>query len=243
MLRQIFFIVIALLPVGITGCLYERPQSYNNSEVVQFMEGQHTGEFTSIELEGNYLVKLENAEENSIEIHADEEMKELILVDISDGVLSVKTIDNNLFKNHRRAELIIKAPVIKFIEIKESASFVSDETFRFDHLEIKSAGALKMDISLSGNYFGGEMAGATDLNLRGDIEQVKLEIPGAGKVAAFDLHVADLDLSLAGAGKAEVYASQRLNVDVAGACSVTYKGSPEKVFTNVSGIGRVREAD
>jgi VCBS repeat-containing protein len=242
MLRQIIIFVVLLLPVGITGCLFDSPQSYNHSDVDQMSFERETGDFTSVKLEGNYHVRLENSETSSVEINAGEELKELILVDIKNGVLTVKTLEKRSFDNRKQAELIIKAPTIEYIKIEESAIIVSEQPFRFDELSIESAGALKMDIELIGNQFVGEMAGATDLKLRGKVTQVKLNIPGAGNVSAFDLHTDEMDLSLSGAGKAEVFADKRLNVDVAGACIVTYKGSPDEVFTNISGIGRVREA-
>jgi hypothetical protein len=218
MLRYILIFAVLLLPVGITGCLYDSPRSNNgNSDVEQMRFKRQTNDFSSVKLSGNYLVKLENSETSSVEINADEELRELILVDVKNGVLTVKTLEKKSFGNKKRADLIIKAPAIELIEIEESASIVSDQPFRFDKLRVKSAGALKMDIELIGNEFAGEMAGATDLNIRGKVDRVKLDIPGAGKVSAFGLRTKELDLSLSGAGKAEVFASKRLNVDVAGA--------------------------
>lgn len=242
MLRYILIFATLLLSAGISGCLYDSPRSHNSSDVEQVSFKRQTNDFSSVKLSGNYLVRLENSDISSVEINADEQLSELILVDVKNGVLTVKTLDEKLFGNRSRAELIIRAPEIRLIEIEESASIVSEQPFRFDKLRVESAGALKMDIELIGNHFSGEMAGATDLDLRGQVDQVKLNLPGAGKVSAFELRTKELDLTLSGAGKAEVFATQRLNVDVSGACSVTYKGNPEKVYTNVSGIGRVREA-
>jgi len=242
MLRYILIFTTLLLSAGISGCLYDSPRSRQGSNVEQVSFKRQTNEFTTVKLRGNYLVTIENSDTSSVEINADEELKELILVDVENGVLTVKTLEEKFFRNKRRAELIIKAPNIESIEIEESASIVSDKPFRFDKLKVESAGALRMDIELIGNEFSGDMAGATDLYLRGNVNQVKLDIPGAGNVSAFKLHTGEMDLSLAGAGKAEVFAKKRLNVDIAGACSVTYKGNPEKVYTNISGIGRVREA-
>ncbi len=243
MLRQILILAVLLLPLSITGCLYDTPRSYNyDSDVEQMSFKPQTDDFSTVKLIGNYLVKLENSETSSIEINADETLRELILVDVKNGVLTIETLKNNALGSIPKAELIIKASTINLIEIEKSANIVSHKPFRFDKLRIQSAGALKMDIDLVGNEFSGEMAGATDLNLRGEVGQVKLNIPGAGKVSAFGFRTSELDLTLSGAGKAEVFASERLNIDVSGACSVTYKGNPEKVYTNVSGIGRVREA-
>ncbi|WP_291862645.1 head GIN domain-containing protein [Marinilabilia sp.] len=241
MTRYLTMIAVLLLPVGIAGCLYDSPESYSNS-VDQMSFERKAGEFSSVRLRGNYLVRLENAEVSSVEINAHDDLKKLIFVEIRDGVLTVKNVEERTLNNRNKAELVIKAPEIEFIEVLESAKIVADQPFRFDELRIESAGALKMDIELIGNQFTGVFAGATDLNLRGEVKKVKFNIPGAGKVSAFDLKTQELDLSMSGAAKAEVYAEKRLKVDVAGACTVVYKGNPDEVFTNISGIGRVNEA-
>jgi hypothetical protein len=184
MLRHILIFAVFLLPVGITGCLYDSPRSnHNNSDVEQMSFKRQTNDFSSVKLSGNYLVKLENSETSSVEIKADEELREFILVDVKNGVLTVKTLDDKSFYNKKRAELIIKAPKIELIEIEESASIVSEQPFRFDELRVESAGALKMDIELIGNQFSGQMAGATDLNLRSDFLPTNwiCHFPGPGK--------------------------------------------------------------
>lgn len=241
MTRYLIMIAVLLLPAGLTGCLYDNSQPEGYSEDQMSFE-HRTGDFTSVRLSGNFLVRLENADVASVEINAEEEMKKLIFVDIRDGVLTVRNTEDRTFYNRNRAELVIKAPKIEFIEVLESAKIVGDRPFRFDELRIESSGALKMDIELLGNQFTGVFAGATDLNLRGEVKNVKFNIPGAGKVSAFELKTQELNLSMSGAAKAEVFADKWLKVDVAGACNVVYKGNPDEVFTNISGIGRVNEA-
>jgi len=70
-----------------------------------------------------------------------------------------------------------------------------------------------------------------------------MEMPGAGKIAAYDLLVEDFYLKMSGAGMAEVFASKKLSVEISGACTVSYKGNPSDVYTNISGLGRVKRTN
>jgi hypothetical protein len=241
MTRYLIVLAAFLIPVGMTGCLYDYSDSDDQSGN-RLNTRQETGEFSSVRLSGNYFVRLENADVSSVEIITDEETRQKIFLEIHEGVLTVRNVEKRKFNNRKEVKLIIRAPGIHSIKIEEEATIVSENPFRFDSLHIESAGALKMDMELQGERLTGTFAGATNLDFRGTVARVKLNMPGAGKVNAFDLKTEEMDLSMSGAAKAEVYASKRIHVDASGACSIVYKGNPEQVYTNVTGIGRVHEA-
>jgi len=65
---------------------------------------------------------------------------------------------------------------------------------------------------------------------------------GASKLDAEGLQVKTAELSISGAGKAEVSASDSLKVAISGAGKVTYNGNPT-VEKHVSGAGTIRKRD
>ncbi|MBZ4676979.1 MAG: hypothetical protein JG782_1599 [Anaerophaga sp.] len=241
MYRKIFVLTVLLAPFGLSGCVYDRQSSFSDETFVS--EERAIGEFNALELDGNYIVKLENSDSCMFEISGNEEMKSLVITQVVDGVLKINVMDRGNWKDNPPVELTIKAPTLRRISVIASAKFYSEKPFVFEELYIESAGALKMDMVLKGDRLEGKLAGATDLNLRGEVKEVDLNMPGAGKISAFDLFAEDLSLNLSGAGKAEVFASEKLNVDLSGACTVNYKGKPAEVYTNISGLGRVKEAN
>ncbi len=241
MLRYITFLAIMVLPVGLSGCIYDNPGSFRGGNFET--EKRVVDHFHSLELDGYYSVRIENSDSCSLKVSADEDIMDMIITEVRNGVLIVRTVEQTRFGSHNSVDLVIKAPTLERIKVMASAEIFSGDTFVFDELRIESSGALKMDINFKGNLLEGNFAGATDLNLRGEVQDVNLNLPGAGKISAYDLLVGDLNLRMAGTGKAEVFASKQLDVDLSGACIVSYKGEPAKVFTNISGIGRVREAN
>ena len=65
---------------------------------------------------------------------------------------------------------------------------------------------------------------------------------GASRLDAEDLQVKAAQLSISGAGKAEVWASDSLKVSISGAGKVTYRGNPT-IEKDISGAGSVRKRD
>jgi hypothetical protein len=104
-------------------------------------------------------------------------------------------------------------------------------------------GAVRLTATrLSGNGFYLEGTGATRVTLDGTVNELMATMSGASRLDAESLQVKTAELSISGAGKAEVSASDVLKVAISGAGKVTYTGNPA-VEKQVSGAGTVRKRD
>ena len=104
-------------------------------------------------------------------------------------------------------------------------------------------GAVRLSATrLSGKGFYLEGTGATRVNVDGNVNELLATMSGASKLDAESLLVKIAELSISGAGKAEVSASDILKVAISGAGKVTYNGNPT-VEKHVSGAGSIRRRD
>jgi hypothetical protein len=95
---------------------------------------------------------------------------------------------------------------------------------------------------LSGTGFYLEGTGATRVTADGTVDELLATMSGASKLDAESLQVRIAELSISGAGKAEVSASEVLKVAISGAGKVTYNGNPS-IERHISGAGSVRKRD
>jgi hypothetical protein len=95
---------------------------------------------------------------------------------------------------------------------------------------------------LSGNGFYLEGTGATRVTVDGTVNELMATMSGASKLDAESLQVKTAELSISGAGKAEVSPSEVLKVAISGAGKVTYIGNPT-VEKHISGAGSIRRRD
>ena len=104
-------------------------------------------------------------------------------------------------------------------------------------------GAVRLTATrLSGNGFYLEGTGATRVTVDGNVNELMATMSGASKLDAESLQVKTAELSISGAGKAEVSASDVLKVAISGAGKVTYTGNPA-VEKHISGAGTIRKRD
>jgi hypothetical protein len=95
---------------------------------------------------------------------------------------------------------------------------------------------------LAGKGFYVDGTGATRVTADGTVNELMATMSGASKLDAVSLQVKIAELSISGAGKAEVSASDVLKVAISGAGKVTYSGNPT-IEKQISGAGSVRKRD
>jgi hypothetical protein len=104
-------------------------------------------------------------------------------------------------------------------------------------------GAVRLSATrISGNGFYLDGTGATRVTVDGAANELMATMSGASKLDAESLQVKTAELSISGAGKAEVSASDVLKVAISGAGKVTYSGNPT-VEKHISGAGTIRKRD
>ncbi len=239
--NNVLMMLLALILFAACEC--ESGGTRNLAFSVTERQEELTESFNQIELEGNFEVYLFNGSEHKVVLEGNEELLNWVVMKVENNVLKVSYLKDRVIKKGQSVILEITVQDLQRFTAASALKLITPDVFQFDEMSLDMAGAVSMELNLKGNVLDGHLAGATSIKAHGNVDEIRFEMPGAGKLEAFELKARKVNLILAGAGKAEVFASEELKVDIAGACSVLYKGHPERVFSNVSGIGRVRQAD
>jgi hypothetical protein len=106
------------------------------------------------------------------------------------------------------------------------------------------SGAVKMEAaSLGGDTFALETSGAAQVTLAGKVKRLLASLTGASKLHAGDLACETVEVSVTGAGKADVCATDRLRTAITGAGEVTYGCHPKSVEKKITGAGKIEARD
>lgn len=243
MLRGIIYLLISPLFL-FTACRLETGSNRFQTHV-DGAGKKIVGIFNQVELDGNFVVYIQNGDSDHIVLNGDQQRLNMIIVDMDNQVLKITELEQDARTSRRRSPIVvtITAREINKITGRHAIKMLTSDVFRFDTLALNFSGAADLNLNLDGNCLKGLFEGASSVKAQGVVNSFVIEMPGAGKLLAYDLIAQKVDLNLAGAGKAQVYAAQELRVNIAGACSVTYKGNPENLFSNISGIGRVKHVE
>src|SRR3954454_21449787 len=182
-------------------------------------EDRRVQEFTSVEAEGAFDIQWV-AGPASCTIKTDENLLRHVETSMSGGKLRLEW-NGQLHPTHG-------------MKVKLSSASLSGA---------RLTGAVRLTATrLSGKGFYLDGTGATRVTVDGAVNELMATMSGASRLDAESLQVKSAELSISGAGKAEVSACETLKVAISGAGKVTYNGNPT-VEKRVSGAGTIRRRD
>ncbi len=180
-------------------------------------ESRKVSEFRKIEAGGAFTIHVLVGPAASVKISAEENLLGYIRTSVRGNTLKLDTRKN--ISPRKEVRIDITTPSLT-------------------HLEISGANNVEVE-DISGEEFNLELSGAGSVDLRGEIENLKIHLSGAGSIDSRNLKASDVRIAVSGAASAEVYASKYLDASVSGVGSINYYGNPEQTKTDVSGVGSI----
>ncbi len=181
-------------------------------------ENRPVSGFTRIDMAANGEVDIEQGEQESLTVEADDNVLPVLTSDVVDGTLK--------------------------LGIKPGTSIRSTTTIRYRVVVKDLAG---VSVSGSGKIraagvqlrsLGVDVSGSGTVAMSGSAADQDIRVSGSGRYEAPDLTSEKVAVDISGSGEVIVSASRELTVDISGSGSVTYSGDP-RVDQSISGSGKV----
>lgn len=230
MLRILSFFAAAIL---LTSC---EPGISGNGKVKS--EVRELDDFDALDISGGFEVHIAQTGESGFRLEADENLHQYIETYVEKGVLYVSS--TRRISHSKEMDLYINLKDLNGIESSGACEFNSRGTISGKRLNLDFSGAVEADLELAYEMIYADCSGAAELNLSGKADEVRVDGSGAVEIKALNLESRVFSLDLSGAGEAEVYVTEELNIDASGAVEVRYKGDPEKVNRDVSGAASIK---
>ncbi len=209
--------VVLLVAAGVlllSGCKFQRGLAGSG---VRKTEKRDLKSFNAIDTTGSYEINVTCQKPASFEIEADDNILPLIKTEVRDGVLFVS--NDQPYHSSKSVMLRINLPDLNAVSTHGAG-------------QIKIVDANSNDLKI-------DSTGAASVNASGKVKTVTISTTGAGEVDTSKLQAEKAKVQATGAANVDVFASDQLDVNVAGAGNVTYSGNPKTVNKSVSGIGSV----
>lgn len=177
-------------------------------------------DFSRINLTGLGRVVVAIGAPSELHITGDENIIPLIQTSVDDGVLAIGPQEN----------IIPDLPLIITVSVP-----------RLTAVEMAGSGEFIVT-GLNNERFVLEVTGVGRVELTGQTTNLTVAMPGAGEINTLELTAAHADVSLTGAGQAEINATETLDVEIASVGSVRYTGNPT-ITQEITGLGRLEPID
>lgn len=239
-MKKIFLFALATV-VLFSACRFVTGKRIRGNGNVR-TEERSPGNFNAVASHGSFNVYVSTGNQ-SVKIEAEDNLLPYIETYVDGSVLHVDTKEHFWLRPGRQIKIYVSAPDFKSIRSYGSGDITGLSTITdSSKLELGVNGSANIKMDVNAPDVDAEINGSGDINLTGEAKTFTGEIRGSGNVKAMDLKSEDATVKIYGSGNADIFASVKLDVHVAGSGDVHYKGNPQ-VSSSIAGSGRVKKAD
>lgn len=198
-------------------------------------------DFNELQVSSGIDVYLTQQGNESIEIEADEDILDKVIVEKNNNTLIIK-IDRgimNWFANHGPIKAYIGFKDLKNIQVAGGSDLYGEGALEFDKLEMGASGGSDIKLSLKANELKINSSGGSDVKLEGYASYFEGSSSGGSDIKAQDLETEVANINSSGGSDAHISVSRKLVANASGGSDIYYYGNPEDVDSNESGGGDV----
>lgn len=184
-------------------------------------EERSIGEVTRLRVDCAFDIEIRFGKEPKLVLTFDDNLLEYITTEVRGKRLTLDCSEELEIDESCRVELVI--PKLTEIEVNGAADIRVHE--------------------FAGATFEYVLNGAGNLEMDGTVDELEIELSGAGSVDARDLLAKRAEVNLNGAGSVDVYATEFCRANLSGVGNIDIYGDPRKVREKVSGIGSIDRHD
>lgn len=223
------------------SCMWDGDRIEGNGNVTTV--NKSLGDFTGVELHGNYDVYLTEGSPAAARIEADENLQQHIKLQVENGLLKLETTDDARLKARKGIKIYITAPEFNNIQVTSAGSVTGQSKISTDGpLRIACSGAGALELDVDAPEINTSISGAGHIRLAGETKKFSGDVSGIGNISAMGLLTEESNLDISGTGNIEIYASVKLTANISGAGNVKYKGDAQ-VSRNITGAGNLEKVN
>jgi hypothetical protein len=236
-LLKVSGLIFLILFAVVAGCAEEVVDKAASTSGEGIITRDYTVEtFDKIIISTSGDVILTQGSQQSVQIKADQKIIDDLDVSVNGNTLTIK--EKKVILPGNTIVIQIKTPEFKAIGVKGIGNIRNNGTIKADSLDLSIEASGVIDLGLDVTDLSSSIEGSGKIGLSGTAENHDISISGSGTVKGYDLETNTTSVTILGSGEAQVMVQDTLNVDITGAGSIKYKGSP-KITQNIKGSGLV----
>ncbi|WP_136481982.1 head GIN domain-containing protein [Cognatitamlana onchidii] len=195
--------------------------------------------FNTIKATEGLDVYLTQSNTPSILVEADENLQELILTEIENGVLKIHTKEN--IGSASSKKIMVSFQDISKIISTSGADVYSTNTLTLENLELKSTSGSDMKLNLKTNVLTCKSTSGSDMRLSGSTVKLYAESNSGSDINAADLMAESSQVKASSGADIVVNSSKELVAKASSGGDIKYYGNPEKVEKSNNPSGSISQ--
>ena len=235
MKTRIAYLMLVLLPVTLTSCMFMGPSVKGDGNVKEKV--REVGEFHGVRVTSGMNVHLVQGELQKVVVSADANLHDLIETNVEDGILEIKALAN-IWRAEKK-EVIVTTPDLSEITGTAGSNVFTDNRLKAGKIHIKGSAGSNLHISINGQNMEVSANSGSNIYIEGTANELIIRTSSGANIKAGELLTPKCDAKASSGGNLWITAGNVLSADASSGGNIFYSGSPETINSNTSSGGNI----
>ncbi len=227
--------IALLLLITTTSCFFDGVKGNRN---VRTQERKISSDFSAIDVSQGIEVYLTISDNVSLSLEADENLHDIIITEVNDGVLHIYT-EKNIW-SAKSKKVYVTARSINEIVTTSGAGVKSENTIIAEDFKIKATSGSNVRLQLKVDNLTCNTTSGANARLKGKAISLNIKSTSGSNIKAQELETESCTVKVTSGSNVYVNVTNSLNAKATSGGDIRYIGNPKKVQENSSSSGSIR---
>lgn len=232
-------IVTTLLGVLLVSCNFDLNLGVKGNGNVTTTDRILNDDFNAIEVSRGLDVYLTQSETEGIRVQADENLQEIIIVEVENGVLNIYA-DENIGTSSSK-KVMVNFKDITRISTSSGSDVISTNVITANELEIYTSSGSDVELEVEVESLICESSSGSDIKLSGTTNTFRADASSGSDIKAANLKALKTKAQATSGADITVNTSKELTASANSGGDIKYYGNPEKVEKSDGPSGNIRK--
>lgn len=236
-ISSIKLLTILFIAALFSSCAIDILNRANGNRNVVTEDRSAKEDFTKIKVSTGLELYISQGFNNQITVEADENLQDIIITEIQDGVLKIYS-EKNIWRAKAR-KIYVTIENLEAIAATSGSDVYANETLKVNNLNISATSGSDINISVDANTVETNATSGSDIEVSGVSNNHISKATSGASIDAYQLQSKNVTAKVTSGADINVYASESIVAKATSGGDIDFMGNPKKVDKKTSSGGSV----
>jgi len=194
-------------------------------------------DFTKIKVSTGLDLYISQGSSNEITVEADENLQDIIITEVNNGVLKIYS-EKNIWKAKAR-KVYVTIDNLEEVRATSGSDVYTKETLKVNDIAISATSGADINMSLNANSVTSSATSGSDIEIDGNANNHTASATSGASIDAYELRSKNVTVRVSSGADINIYASESIAAKASSGGDIDFKGSPENVTKKSSSGGSI----
>jgi len=230
---------VFLMTVVCTSCVIEAFNGIKGDRNVVTENRKITEDFTAIRTSTGLDVNITQENQNTVIVEADENLQNLIVTEVENGVLKIYSEKNIWSAKSKKVHVSIKT--LNSLKASSGSDVRTVKKIQSEEISIGASSGASVRMTVVANSIATNTSSGATIRVSGSADNHAAKASSGSSIKAYDLISKNVIVNVSSGANIDIHASEKIEARASSGGDIDYKGTPKKVLRRSSSGGSISD--